>query len=192
MLALPGGVVWAYDGTEILRSTDEGAHWRAVLPTWPQKPTALQVTGAFFLTARDAWAVTDNQWPAPPGVTTVWQTTNGGATWHEGISFPGLAMTDYGSPIQELVFADALHGYALDHTGFLWATSDGGVQRERHQSARALLHRVPGGAAYGLGFSGLHGSTYTTPPSTPPGSTKSSSYFHTHPTVAEARRVLQP
>ena len=149
VLALPGGVVWAYDGTQILRSTDEGAHWRPVLPTWSQEPTALQVTGAFFLTARNAWAVTDHQWPAPPGVTTVWQTTDGGATWHEGISFPGLAMFDVGSPLQELVFADALHGYALDYSGSLWATSDGG--RTWGQLKAALLPWQSGGVPVGYG-----------------------------------------
>jgi hypothetical protein len=151
VLALPGGVVWAYDGTQILRSVDEGAHWRAVLPTWVQEPTALQVTGAFFLTARDAWAVTDHQWPAPPGVTTVWQTTDGGVTWHKGISFPGLAMSDVGSPLQELVFADALHGYALDYGYSLWATADGGRTWGQLKAAVPPWQAGDVPAAYGQG-----------------------------------------
>ncbi len=163
VLALPGGVVWAYDGAQVFRSTDAGAHWRAVLPTWPQAPTALQVTGAFFLTANVAWAVTDHLWPAPPGVTTTWETTDGGARWHQGTSLPG-ALTDYGPPFDQLVFGDAAHGYAFGENGsgtgpegarrgVLWTTSDGGRDW-------AQLHAVglawPGGEAsvnYGAGCS---------------------------------------
>lgn len=78
VLALPGGVVWDYDGYQILRSTDVGAKWKVVLPTWELTPVSLQVTGAFFLNAKDAWAETEHQWPAQPGATTTWETTNGG------------------------------------------------------------------------------------------------------------------
>jgi hypothetical protein len=89
VLALPDGVIWAYDNGEVVRSADDGAHWRVALPTWPSTQLALQVTGAFFLNAADAWAITSHSWPAPPGVTTVWRTTNGGASWQQGTSVPG-------------------------------------------------------------------------------------------------------
>ncbi|HMK98022.1 MAG TPA: hypothetical protein VK425_10785, partial [Acidimicrobiales bacterium] len=116
LLALPGGVVWDYDGSQILRSTNAGATWRAVLPTWPLTQISLQVTGAFFLNADDAWAETEHEWPAQPGVTTTWQTTDGGATWHQGISLPGESQ--YGTAgFDEFAFADARHGFGFGVAG---------------------------------------------------------------------------
>ena len=137
LLALPGGVVWDYDGSQILRSTDAGASWKALLPTWPLTQVSLQVTGAFFLNADDAWAETEHEWPAQPGATTTWQTTDGGATWQQGISLPGAPQ--YGTAgFDEFAFADATHGFGFgvagaSTSGFeqerqdsVWATSDGG------------------------------------------------------------------
>jgi hypothetical protein len=137
VLALPGGVVWDYDGAQILRSTDAGATWHAVLPSWPLTQTSRQVTGAFFLNAEDAWAETAHQWPAQPGVTTTWQTTDGGSTWQQGLSLPGTR--SYGTPgFDEFAFADARHGLgfgvnAPPTTGleqqrrdYLWTTANGG------------------------------------------------------------------
>ena len=48
MLALPGGVVWDFNGWEVLRSTDAAATWEPMLPAWPLTQISLQVTGAFF------------------------------------------------------------------------------------------------------------------------------------------------
>ena len=146
VLALPGGVVWDYDGYQILRSTDAGAKWKVVLPTWELTPVSLQVTGAFFLNAKDAWAETEHQWPAQPGATTTWETTNGGATWHQGTSLPGAP--SYGTPgFDEFAFADAEHGLGFGvgagsapsgsnsllwkRRDYLWATSDGGMHWRR-------------------------------------------------------------
>lgn len=125
VLALGGGTAWAYDGTDILRSTDLGASWQVVFPTWPQKPTALQVTGAFFLTSKDAWALTDHQWPAPPGVTTVWQTTDGGATWLKGLSMPDVERSDYGSPLQQFISSPPRS--RLSQGGWCWIAPDGTI-----------------------------------------------------------------
>jgi hypothetical protein len=139
VLALPGGTVWAFDNDgQVVRSTGSGARWRAVFPNWRETPTALQVTGAFF---PDAWALTAHEWPAPPGVTTVWRTTDGGISWHQGKSLPGM-LTDYGSLVDQLVFADSEHGFAFEATAgglgaqaaradFLWRTTDGGETWER-------------------------------------------------------------
>lgn len=136
LLAAPGGVMWYYDGAQVERSSDGGAHWRPVFPSWAITPTSLQVTGAFFLNPDDAWATTDHEWPAPPGVTTTWWTTDGGARWHKGISVPG-ELTDYGSAFDQFVFGDATHGYGFtvdgstsaagtERTDILWTSSDGG------------------------------------------------------------------
>ena len=161
VLALAGGIVWALDGAgHIVRSTDAGGHWRAVFPGWAPAPTALQLTGAFFLNADDAWAVTAHEWPAPPGVTTVWRTTDSGASWHQGRSLPGM-LTDYGSLVDQLVFADAKHGYAFSVTGntrrdLLWGTSDGGTRWRRlaggglpWQGSTVPIGRGPGCTATG-------------------------------------------
>ncbi|HTT92913.1 MAG TPA: hypothetical protein VMF65_25385, partial [Acidimicrobiales bacterium] len=132
VLALPGDVVWDYDGSQILRSTDNGVVWKAVLPTWALTETSLQVTGAFFLNAEDAWAETEHQWPAQPGVTTTWQTTDGGGSWSQGTSLPGGL--SYGTRgFDEFAFADAQHGFGFGvdapiNAGYkeLWATANGG------------------------------------------------------------------
>ena len=137
VLALPGGVVWDFNGWEVLRSTDAGATWEPMLPTWPLTQISLQVTGAFFLNAEDAWAETEHQWPAQPGATTIWRTTDGGATWDQGISLPGAP--SYGTAgFDQFAFADAEHGFgfgvnAANTPGFdqqrqdsLWVTSNGG------------------------------------------------------------------
>jgi photosystem II stability/assembly factor-like uncharacterized protein len=153
VLALGGGTAWAYDGTDILRSTDSGASWQVVFPTWPQKPTALQVTGAFFLTSKDAWALTDHQWPAPPGVTTVWQTTDGGATWLKGLSMPDVERSDYGSPLQQFIFVDTKHGYALSDDLSLYATSYGGMNWHEVQNAHLPWDSGEVPRSYGLGCS---------------------------------------
>lgn len=141
MLTLPGGVVWDYDGSQILRSNDAGVSWKVVLPTWPLTRTSLQLTGAFFLNAKDAWVETQHEWPAQPGATTTWETTDGGAAWRQGISLPGAPT--YGTPgFDEFAFADAENGFGFgvdaenaaapvrgfeeQRQDYLWATSDGG------------------------------------------------------------------
>jgi hypothetical protein len=109
-------------------------------------PVSLQVTGAFFLNADDAWAETEHEWPAQPGATTTWQTTDGGATWHQGISLPGAPQ--YGTAgFDEFVFADAQRGFGFgvagaSTSGFqqqrqdsFWATSDGGGDWDEVTSA---------------------------------------------------------
>ena len=120
----------------MLRSSDAGTTWEPVLPTWPLTATSLHVTGAFFLDAEDAWAEMEHEWPAQPGATTLWQTTDGGTTWHQGISLPGAPA--YGAAgFDEFAFADTEHGFgfgvnAAGTTGFdqqcqddFWATSNG-------------------------------------------------------------------
>jgi len=132
VLALPGGIAWSTDSAgQIVRSNDSGAHWRTVFPTWSPTPTALQLTGVFFLNADDAWAVTAHEWPAQPGVTTIWRTTDGGASWHQGHSLPGM-LTDYGSLVDQLAFSNDEQGVAFSVSGFtrsdmVWVTSDGGM-----------------------------------------------------------------
>jgi hypothetical protein len=110
---LSDGVMWAYDGAEVLRSTDGGATWRTVLPTWRETQTSLQVQGAFFSSAQDAWAVTAHEWPAQPGVTTVWRTSDGGATWEQGASLPEEQPSYYVPGFDQFAFADALHGFGF-------------------------------------------------------------------------------
>jgi hypothetical protein len=136
VLASPGGIMWLYDGTQVLRSSDDGARWQVVFPKWVETPLSLQVEGAYFLGRKDAWAVTGHQWPAQPGVTTVWRTTDGGATWQKGVSLPGPR--GYSTPgFDEFAFANAEDGFGFGVTAsnegaqnlfqsVLWATSDGG------------------------------------------------------------------
>jgi photosystem II stability/assembly factor-like uncharacterized protein len=144
VLALPDGVIWAYDNGEVVRSPDDGARWRVALPTWPQTQLALQVTGAFFLNADDAWAVTSHSWPAPPGVTTVWRTTDGGADWQQGTSVPGPVGN---TPLDQLVFTSPEDGFGFGALGqpapgggtvrhdVFWATTDAGQSWHRQSSS---------------------------------------------------------
>ena len=130
-------------GTRVLRSTDGGASWTPVFPTWQLTATSLEVTGAFFLTASDAWAETEHGWPAQLGVTTTWETTDGGATWHQGTSLPGGPPYGTAPAFDEFAFADAEYGFGFgagpptttgtggqeqENEDYLWATSNGGRQ----------------------------------------------------------------
>lgn len=114
VLALPGGVVWLYTGSSVLRSTDNGASWSNLFPNWAETPTSLQVEGAYFLGKEDAWAVTDRQWPAQSGSTTIWRSTDGGLHWEKGVSLPGPL--SYGVPgFDEFSLCQRRGRYRLRH-----------------------------------------------------------------------------
>ncbi len=154
-LALPGGTIWYYDGARVLRSTDAGSKWGTVFPTWPASPTALQVEGAFFLDEQDAWAVTDRQWPAQPGATTVWRTTDGGAHWKKGVSLPGPL--SYGVPgFDELAFANPTDGFGFGITSTSGQTPAPRSSRGAQPSPASLPAVVYHQLVWSTSDAGLH------------------------------------
>jgi hypothetical protein len=180
LLDLPGGAAWAFDGNgHVLRSSDGGAHWQTVFPTWRVTPTGPQAQSAFFLNAADAWVETNHQWPSPPGVTTIWRTADGGAHWHKGISLPGV-LSQYGSPFDQFVFADDRHGYGLQATGIgtdvVWASVDGGETWDVVNTKG--LPWQGGGSLGGRSRGGVHRSRDRALVASPPGSLTAARGWH--------------
>lgn len=65
LLATSDGVVWSFannfeHGPQVLRSTDDGTHWKAVLEV-PFLPNGFGLTASYFLGADDAWTVKQNE-----------------------------------------------------------------------------------------------------------------------------------
>jgi photosystem II stability/assembly factor-like uncharacterized protein len=129
---------WVSTGSQLLLTTDTGAHWKDISPTASTlgEPNGRTLSGVFFLNANTGWLlyVTDTDDTAADGHpfqydTYLAYTADGGASW-TAISRlprpdPWQEMTGGGS----LVFADRLHGWVELGTlrsGILFATSDGG------------------------------------------------------------------
>lgn len=99
----PGAQV-AYPGSSLERSRNGGATWRTVLT--PKGG----LWGVDFLSQQEGWAV---------GVTGLFGTTDGGATWRRlGESSP--------HPLVRVAFASAIQGFGITTSGRLVASEDGG------------------------------------------------------------------
>lgn len=142
MLALPDGVVWLYNSSSVLHSTDNGTSWSRAFPNWAVTPISLQVEGPYFLEGQDAWAVTNRQSPAQPRSTTVWRTTDGGAQWEEGVSLPGpLSYSEPG--FDEFSFSNAGDGFGFGVSSSGTAASVALSYFESLLSSDRALHVVP-------------------------------------------------
>jgi len=150
--AVPGGAVWAA-ARQVVRSTDEGAHWRVV----QRRP----VNAISAISSQLAWAVGDHG--------RVLHTADGGRHWRSNLV---PVMVDR-SPINltSVCFVDARHGWATGNGRVLLRTTDGGRHWACAREARlGWLPRVTfGDAKHGIAISssrtflvtGDGGSTWT-------------------------------
>jgi photosystem II stability/assembly factor-like uncharacterized protein len=143
LLATPGGVVWSFannfeHGPQVLRSTDEGAHWRSVLSV-PYLPNGFGLTASYFLGDNDAWTVKQNLHGDGVGeTTTVYGTDDGGAHWWHTKALPGDLTTCCLVPFDQVYFANPQDGWVLGVAQdmspntpntlviLLWDSTDGG------------------------------------------------------------------
>jgi photosystem II stability/assembly factor-like uncharacterized protein len=92
----------------ILHSDDRGATWRQA-----RVPTQANLTGVFFIDARNGWAVGHDE--------VILRTTDGGDNWTLTHSAP-----EKQQPLLSVWFKDANTGFATGAYGTLLATTDGG------------------------------------------------------------------
>jgi photosystem II stability/assembly factor-like uncharacterized protein len=129
----PGGIGWGFDAfTErLLRTTDNGSHWHNVSPPGYARNSHESSGSVFFLDQNHGWLVKPSALDQTLVIsTTVWSTSDGGATWVRGQGFTYRGEFDGG----ELTFIDAQHGwYRADLGGqmgvfasAIFRTTDGG------------------------------------------------------------------
>lgn len=92
----------------ILHSDDRGATWRQA-----RVPTQANLTGVFFIDARNGWAVGHDE--------VILRTTDGGDNWTLTHSAP-----EKQQPLLSVWFRDASAGFAIGAYGTMLATNDGG------------------------------------------------------------------
>ncbi len=130
MVTASTGWSWV-EPSELWRTTDGGAHWTKVAaPSVPDRPGPYTET-PYLLDATHAWIAESGQGAAGsqgPYIITTFSTVDGGKTWHQGASIPGV------SP--KLFFIDQSHGWLLlppqgssatDYTATLYTTDDAGL-----------------------------------------------------------------
>ena len=112
-LATTQGVVWSFNiengSGVVLRSTDDGNHWRVVLSE-PTSQVSFGLVAGYFLGSDDAWAALEEQ----TGATSVYRTSDGGRHWYLSdlpIVAPPPNMTIFVS--DQFYFADPEHGWLL-------------------------------------------------------------------------------
>jgi photosystem II stability/assembly factor-like uncharacterized protein len=141
MVTATTGWSWV-DPSELWRTTDGGAHWTNVSP--PPLPDRMPTytDTPYLLDANDAWIAESGQGgtaSAAPYITT-FRTIDGGKTWQEGASVPGL------SP--KLFFIDQSHGWLLlspqgssatDSAAMLYSTDDAGLHWTIKSSATVTV-----------------------------------------------------
>jgi photosystem II stability/assembly factor-like uncharacterized protein len=93
----------------ILLSDDRGATWRQA-----KVPTLANLTGVFFIDARNGWAVGHDE--------VVLRTTDGGDSWTLTHSAP-----EKQQPLLSVWFKDANKGFAIGAYGTMLGTTDGGA-----------------------------------------------------------------
>jgi hypothetical protein len=143
LLATSDGVVWSFadnfeHGPQVLRSTDDGADWRAVLEV-PFLPNGFGLTASYFLGADDAWTVKQNEHGDGIGeTTTVYGTDDGGAHWWHTKALPGDLTTCCLILFDQVYFANPEDGWVLGVgtnaspggtptlSMLWWASTDGG------------------------------------------------------------------
>jgi photosystem II stability/assembly factor-like uncharacterized protein len=103
-------VVWSFNiengSGVVLRSTNDGNHWRVVLSE-PTSQVSFGLVAGYFLGSDDAWAALEEQ----TGATSVYRTSDGGRHWYLSdlpIVAPPPNMTLVSD---QFYFADPEHGW---------------------------------------------------------------------------------
>ena len=143
---LTSGAGWVSTGSQLLFTTDNGAHWKDISPP---NPNGDSLSGVFFLDANTGWLLyataTDDTTPDGQPIdyyTHIFATTDGGSSWTMVSQLPILSLTGEVTGGGSLVFSDKLHGWVelgTIRSGVLFSTSDGG---RTWQSPRANLELV--------------------------------------------------
>ncbi|HTW98516.1 MAG TPA: hypothetical protein VMD59_07055, partial [Acidimicrobiales bacterium] len=153
------GIAWVQVAGAVYRSTDDGAHWRLVLPAQPDEATSCGCAGgAYFFGTEDAWVPRMDETPAVTFVVDrILYSTDGGRRWRSSTPLPGLPppSTVPGLGLS-LSFVNARVGYALASgsrvgpggsdvlTTLLWLTEDGGRSWRVVQSSSLPLDGLVG------------------------------------------------
>ncbi len=129
----------------IIRTTDGGVHWKNVTPKFPSTSGQQKVVADFF-TFSIAWVAVSQI--ATDGTTTVvvFRTTDGGQTWQN-------TTIQQISPIYQIAFVDAQHGWMLSKQADLASAE-----------AIDILRTTDGGKTWVVVSSALPASTDTPPP----------------------------
>jgi photosystem II stability/assembly factor-like uncharacterized protein len=135
LLDAGSGVVWASADDDIFRSTDGGAHWKAVLPPAANPATCGCFYYSYFFGSQHAWAEESVNNAKSIG-DRLWSTADGGRRWELGprLPVPSLwPLIDLGGIGYTLDFTSAANGYLVvsssdlpDLFTALWRTRDGG------------------------------------------------------------------
>ncbi len=129
----------------IIRTADGGVHWKNVTPNFPSTASQQKVVADFF-TFSIAW-VAKSQTNADGTITVVvFRTTDGGQTWQD-------TTIQQISPIFQITFADAQHGWMLSKQVDL-----------ANAEAIDILRTTDGGKTWAIVSSVLPASTDTPPP----------------------------
>ena len=129
----------------IIHTTDGGVHWKNVTPKFPSTSDLQKVVADFF-TFSIAWVAVSQT--ATDGTTTVvvFRTTDGGQTWQD-------TTIQQISPIYQIAFVDAQHGWMLSKQADLASAE-----------AIDILRTTDGGKTWVVVSSALPASTDTPPP----------------------------
>lgn len=153
LLAAAGGVVWAShlrgDTSVILRSGDDGRHWRVALSV-PTSNHDFGIVASYFLGPEHAWALDEHV----DGASWVYYTSDGGRSWQTtGLPESGAAGSPTHDQIEFRTPTDGsllAVGTAYGPTDALslaaWRTTDGGASWHRLPSLPLQGLRL---AAYG-------------------------------------------
>ncbi|MGP8151648.1 MAG: WD40/YVTN/BNR-like repeat-containing protein [Acidimicrobiales bacterium] len=112
LLSTTQGVVWSFNiengSGVVLRSADDGSHWRVVLSELASQ-VSFGLVASYFLGPEDAWAVSEEQ----TGATSVYRTSDGGRHWY--LSDLPIVAPPPNMPLlsDQLYFADPEHGWLL-------------------------------------------------------------------------------
>ena len=129
----------------IIRTADGGGHWKNVTPNYPSTSGQQRVV-ADFLTIFTAWVTVSQIAADGTTLVVVFRTTDGGQTWQD-------TTIQQTSPIFQIIFVDAHHGWMLSKQADLASAE-----------AIAILRTTDGGKSWVVVSSVLPASTDTPPP----------------------------